>query len=408
MIEHAFHLILLLLAARLFGEIAMRLGQPALVGEIIAGIVLVILVNYSPVPLHAEITQSPFLDLAAELGIFFLLVLAGLEISTGELFRNSGRTIAVALGGSALPLALGIAFAWFVLPDTPMKFAQTLLIGVALSISAVPVAVSVFMDMGTLHTPIGRTVIAAAVLDDLVGFVLLALLTGAIAVGAALGIATLLPVLAKTALFFLIVAAVAYGIRSRTAAFISRLRIPAPEFSALVLVAMAFSALAELLSIDFIIGAFAAGLLFDTKTLGEAGFARLKANVRDFTMGMLAPLFFLSIGVRVDFAALSVIPGTVAALIAIGLIGKILGAGIPALLTGMTRKEAQGVGYGLSARGEVGLIVVTIALEAGLFNSPDPVVANLFSALVLMALVTTVFTPIALRLLVRGDEASAV
>ena len=402
MIEHAFHLILLLLAARLCGEIATRLGQPALVGEIISGLILAILVAYSPVPLLADLTQDTFVDLAAELGIFFLLLMAGLEIAPDELFRHSGRTVAVALGGVLLPLALGVTFAWLILPDSAIKFVQALLVGVALSISAVPVAIGVFMDLGMLHTSVGRTVVAAAVLDDLLGLVLLALLTGAIAVGAAPVLAAMPPVLAKAALFFLVAGLVAYGMRSRAAALIARLRIPAPEFSALVLAALIFSGLAELLGMDFIIGAFVAGLLFDTRTLGSAPFARLKASVSDLTMGILAPLFFLSIGLRVDFAALAVIPGTVAALIAIGLIGKILGAGIPALISGLTRKEALGVGFGMSGRGAVELIIVSIALEAGLFDSPDPLVANLFSALVLMALVTTVFTPIALRLLFRS------
>ena len=402
MIEHAFHLILLLLAARLCGEIATRLGQPALVGEIISGLILAILVAYSPVPLLADLTQDTFVDLAAELGIFFLLLMAGLEIAPDELFRHSGRTVAVALGGVLLPLALGVTFAWLILPDSAIKFVQALLVGVALSISAVPVAIGVFMDLGMLHTSVGRTVVAAAVLDDLLGLVLLALLTGAIAVGAAPVLAAMPPVLAKAALFFLVAGLVAYGMRSRAAALIARLRIPAPEFSALVLAALIFSGLAELLGMDFIIGAFVAGLLFDTRTLGSAPFARLKASVSDLTMGILAPLFFLSIGLRVDFAALAVIPGTVPALIAIGLIGKILGAGIPALISGLTRKEALGVGFGMSGRGAVELIIVSIALEAGLFDSPDPLVANLFSALVLMALVTTVFTPIALRLLFRS------
>lgn len=402
MIEHAFHLILLLLAARLCGEIATRLGQPALVGEIISGLILAILVAYSPVPLLADLTQDTFVDLAAELGIFFLLLMAGLEIAPDELFRHSGRTVAVALGGVLLPLALGVTFAWLILPDSAIKFVQALLVGVALSISAVPVAIGVFMDLGMLHTSVGRTVVAAAVLDDLLGLVLLALLTGVIAVGAAAVLAAMPPVLAKAALFFLVAGLVAYGMRSRAAALIARLRIPAPEFSAVVLAALIFSGLAELLGMDFIIGAFVAGLLFDTRTLGSAPFARLKASVSDLTMGILAPLFFLSIGLRVDFAALAVIPGTVAALIAIGLIGKILGAGIPALISGLTRKEALGVGFGMSGRGAVELIIVSIALEAGLFDSPDPLVANLFSALVLMALVTTVFTPIALRLLFRS------
>ncbi len=109
-----------------------------------------------------------------------------------------------------MPLALGMALAWWVLPDNPMKFVQALLVGVALSISAVPVAIGVFMDLGMVHTPTGRTVIAAAILDDIIGLVLLAILTGAIAAGSVPGIGAMLPLLGKAALFFLIVAAAGY------------------------------------------------------------------------------------------------------------------------------------------------------------------------------------------------------
>ena len=389
MIEHVLHLILLLLAARSFGEIATRLGQPALVGEIGAGLILAVLAASLNAPFLAELSRSAFLDLAAEFGIFFLLLLAGLEIAPGELFRHSGRSAAVALGGVLLPL------------DNPMKFVQALLVGVALSISAVPVAIGVFMDLGMVHTPTGRTVIAAAILDDIIGLVLLAILTGAIAAGSVPGIGAMLPLLGKAALFFLIVAAAGYFGAPRIANLISRLRIPAPEFTALILTALGFAGLAELLGMDFIIGAFAAALLFNAKSLGQASFARLKATVSDLTMGLLAPLFFLSIGIRVDFAALAIIPGIVLALILVALMGKIIGAGLPALLSGLTRKEALGVGFGMSGRGAVELIIVSIAWEAGLFDYPGTVVANLFSALVLMALVTTIVTPIGLRWLFR-------
>ena len=401
MIEHVLHLILLLLAARSFGEIATRLGQPALVGEIGAGLILAVLAASLNAPFLAELSRSAFLDLAAEFGIFFLLLLAGLEIAPGELFRHSGRSAAVALGGVLLPLALGMALAWWVLPDNPMKFVQALLVGVALSISAVPVAIGVFMDLGMVHTPTGRTVIAAAILDDIIGLVLLAILTGAIAAGSVPGIGAMLPLLGKAALFFLIVAAAGYFGAPRIANLISRLRIPAPEFTALILTALGFAGLAELLGMGFIIGAFAAALLFNAKSLGQASFARLKATVSDLTMGLLAPLFFLSIGIRVDFAALAIIPGIVLALILVALMGKIIGAGLPALLSGLTRKEALGVGFGMSGRGAVELIIVSIAWEAGLFDYPGTVVANLFSALVLMALVTTIVTPIGLRWLFR-------
>ncbi|AKQ43205.1 Na+/H+ antiporter [Aurantiacibacter atlanticus] len=401
MIEHVLHLVVLLLAARALGEVATRLGQPALVGEIVAGLVLALAAAYTDAAFLADLSQSALLDLAAEFGIFFLLLLAGLEIAPGEILRHSARSLAVATGGVVLPLLLGVTLAWLVIPDNPAKIIQSLLVGVALSISAVPVAVGVFMDLGMLHTPTGRTVVAAAILDDIAGLILLALLTGAIAVGTVPDPTALLPLLAKTSVFFLVVAGAGLLGTRRIARLIAAVRIPASEFSALVLTALAFSGLAELLGLDFIVGAFVAGLLFDAKSLGAARFARLKASVSDLTLGLLAPLFFLSIGFRVDLSALAVIPGVVLLLIVVALIGKILGAGLPALLLGHTRREALGVGIGMSGRGAVELIIVSIAFEAGLFAGPLPVVANLFSALVIMALVTTILTPIGLRWLFR-------
>jgi len=404
MIEHVLHLIVLLVAARSLGEMAVRLGQPALVGEIAAGFLLAIAATSTDAAFFTDLSRSPFLELAADFGIFFLLLLAGLEIAPGELLQRSTRSLAVAAGGVVLPLALGVTLAWFVIPDNPAKLIQSMLVGVALSISAVPVAVGVFMDMGMLHTPTGRTVVAAAVLDDIAGLILLALLTGAIAAGTVPDLTALLPLLGKTVVFFLILAGFGMLGARKLTTLIAAVRIPAPEFSGLVITALAFSWLAELFGMDFIVGAFVAGLLFDAKSLGAARFARLKASISDLTLGLLAPLFFLSIGIRVDFTALAVIPGVVALLIVAALIGKILGAGLPALLLGHTRREALGVGIGMTGRGAVELIILSIALEAGVFAGTQPVVANLFSALVLMALVTTIFTPIGLRWLFRKDK----
>ncbi|MCF8882063.1 cation:proton antiporter [Erythrobacter sp. SN021] len=406
MIDHLIHLILLLLLARFLGEVAARLGQPALVGEILAGLLLALAALYGNASFLLELADSTFLDLAAEFGIFFLLLLAGLEIAPSELFRHSARSVGVALGGVVVPLTLGFALAWVVIPENPLLFVQALLVGVALAISAVPVAIGVFMDLGMLHTSTGRTVVAAAILDDVAGLVLLALLVGAITMGSVPGIEAMIWVVGKAALFFLIAGTTGYFAASRIADFVARLRVPASEFSALLLLALAFSGLAEMLGLDFILGPFVAGLFFDAKNLGAARFARLKATTSDMTLGLFAPLFFVSIGIRADFAALTVMPGFVISLIVIALLGKVLGAGVPAWLSGLTRKEALGVGIGMSGRGAVELVIVSIALEAGLFDHPDPVIANLFSALVLMALVTTILTPIGLRFLFRNDENS--
>ena len=158
---------------------------------------------------------------------------------------------------------------------------------------------------------------------------------------------------------------------------------------------------------DFILGPFMAGLFFDPKVLGEQPFAQVKSSIADLTDGLLAPLFFLSIGIRVDLGAVIAVPAFLAALLAAAFFGKLIGAGGPARLAGMPTREALAVGVGMSGRGAVELVIASVALEAGLFDQPDPIVSNLFSALVIMAVVTTLVTPAGLRRLLAGKPASS-
>jgi len=399
---HALHLLLLLVVTRLFGELSERLGQPASMGEIIAGIAVALFAAISPpIPLLADLAGSPFLDVAAEFGIFFLLLLAGIEMRPREIAEHSSGSLAVALGGVLVPLGAGFALAWSVLPETPLKFAQALLVGVALSISAVPVAVSIFRELGLLHTHVGRTVVSAAIFDDVIGLMLLAVVTGVIETGAIPDVGAMLALLGRAGLFFLITVAVGLLLYPRIWRAVSHMRIPAPHFGALMALALGFAVLAEALGMDFILGPFMAGLFFDPERVGAETYDGIKRSVGDLTDGLLAPLFFASIGVRVELGAVTAVPGFLLALIAAAFLGKLLGAGVPARLVGLSSRESLAVGVGLSGRGAVELIVASIALEAGLFAQPDPVVANLFSALVIMAVVTTLIMPFGLRRVLR-------
>ena len=406
--EHALHLLLLLVVTRLFGELSERVGQPGSMGEIVAGVAIALLAA-SPVaiPLVDSLPASPFLEIAADFGIFFLLLFAGIEMRPREIAAHSMGSLAVALGGVLLPLAAGFGLAWAFLPETQLKFAQALLVGVALSISAVPVTVRIFMDLGLLHARVGRTVISAAIFDDVLGLVLLAILLSVMESGATPEAGTLLALLGKVGLFFVITIATGLVLYPRMGPALAKLRIPAPHFSALMAVALAFAFLAELLGMEFILGPFMAGLFFDPDTVGEEVYAGIKRSIADLTNGLLAPLFFASIGVRLDLSAVVAIPGFLAALLAVAFLGKLVGAGVPARLTGLSTREAAAVGIGMSGRGAVELIVASIALEAGLFDQPDPLVGNLFSALVITAVVTTLLVPIALRRVLRGQQAAA-
>ena len=361
--EHAFHLFLLIIVARLFGEISERLGQPALIGEIVAGITLGLLAM-SPltIDLIDRLPSSPFLEIAAEYGIFFVVLVAGMEMRPSEIVSQSMPSLAVAVGGVVLPLAAGFALAW-----------------------------------AFLHDRVGHMIVSAAIFDDVIGLALLAIVLGVIETGAVPDAQAVFLLLGKVALFFGITVGISYFILPSLYRVVRRFQIPALQFSTLMITALGFSFLAEALGMDFILGPFIAGLFFNEKVVEEAAYVRVKQNVDDVTDGLLAPLFFVSIGARVDVTAVAAVPVFLAALIAVAFLGKWIGAGIPARILGFSTPDAVAVGVGMSGRGAVELVVASIALEAGLFDQTDTIVANLFSALVIMAIVTTLAMPIMLR-----------
>lgn len=396
--EHALHLLILILATRLFGEMFTRLRQPASIGEIFAGVLLAVIATTPfAAPFIGGLPQSPFLKGAAEFGIFFLLLFAGIEMRPREIAAQSGVSLAVALGGVLVPLFSGFGLAWLFLPETDLKLAQALLVGVGLSISAIPVAVKVLQEMGLLHGRVGNTIVSAAIFDDIIGLVLLAVVLSVIETGSAPEGAEILLLLGKVTVFFSVTVIIGIFLIPHLVKYASRFRIPSADFSTLLIIAFGFAFFAEILGMDFILGPFVAGLFFEPETVGEKVYAGVKQTTQTATDGLLAPLFFASIGARIDLSAVSAIPAFLAALLAIAFLGKLLGAGIPARLAGLSAREATAVGIGLSGRGAVELIIASIALEAGLFRSPDPIVANLFSALVITAVVTTVIMPFGLR-----------
>lgn len=397
--EHALHLLILILITRLFGELFERFRQPASVGEIFAGVFLVFVaaVPFAS-PIIGNLPHSPFLEITAEFGIFFLILYAGIEIRPSELVSHSWQSLAIALGGVIVPLISGFLLAWVFLPETSLRFAQAFFVGVALSISAVPVAVKVLGEAGVLHHPVGRAVVSAALFDDILGLFLLAVVLSVIKTGAGLEGLVILFLIGKIVVFFGVTISFGYFLTPRIIRAASRFQIPAPEFSALLIIAFGFALFAEALGMDFILGSFMAGLFFDPKTIGEEAYGRVKSTIRMATDGLLAPLFFASIGARIDMSAVTTVPVFLAALLLIAFFGKLIGAGVPARLSGLSTRESAAVGIGLSGRGAVELIIASIALEAGLFNQPHPIVANLFSALVITAVVTTIIMPFGLRI----------
>ncbi len=406
--EHALQILIVVIATRILGRLAVRAHQPASVGEILAGIVLALgfAAYIGEVPLVAAVVASPATEQVAQIGIFFLMLYAGVELRPGEIVANSRVSLWVASGGLIVPLLAGAGFAWLVLPPSDLKQAQALVVGTALAITAIPVAVKVFLELGLLHRPVGEIVVSAALFDDVFGLLLLAIVTNLITFGQFPDGNSIIHLLVQAAGFFALTGVLAYFGYPMIWRRIEAVAIPGLRLVVLLAAGVGFGALAEHLGMHFVLGPFMAGLFFEPERVGDEAYARQKAILEPVTLGILGPVFFAWIGMQLDLGAVAAVPWFLGALIVIAFLGKLLGAGLPALWSGLSPRNAAAVGVGMSGRGAVELVIVSIALTAGVFSHPasDPIVAHLFSALVITAVVTTALTPVLLRLVLLGGR----
>lgn len=267
--EHGLSLLILIIATRLFGELFERLRQPAPIGEIFAGVLLAVIATMSfAEPFVGGLPKSPFLEIATEFGIFFLVLFAGSEMRPREIASCSGLSLAVDVGGALVPLTSGFALAWQFLPETPFKFAQALLVGVALSISAIPVAVKVLQELDLLQNLVGNTIVSAAIFDGINGLVLLAVVLSVIETGAVPDTWGILILADKVATFFIVTSAIGFYLLPYLTRAAGKFRFPSPVFSTLLIIAFGYAFFAEFLGMEFILGPFVAGLFFEPESAG--------------------------------------------------------------------------------------------------------------------------------------------
>jgi len=398
---------LLLATARGFGEIARRLGQPAVVGEILAGVVLGPSLLSSLVPAFGEFllpqseTQSQLLDGVALLGIIFLMVVVGLETDLG-LIRARWRTAAgVGFGGLVVPFGLGFAAAWLVpepLLGTEGRLVFSLFLAVALALSAIPVLAKILSDLGLLRREFGQTALAAGMIDDICGWGLLGMVISLAASGSlspaegARTVGALVVFLAATALIARPV--LRWGLSLVRDRFVTR------DMTLTLVVAGAFAwgAFSQWLHLEPILGAFAVGVI-----CGQV--RRLPVDVtlklESVTNAVLAPLFLATAGLRLrlDVLAEPDLLLLTGGLFLVAAVGKLAGGYLGGrYLARTSHVDALGYGIALNARGVLGIVVATIGLSMGIFG------VEVYSMVVLTSLVTSVLAPVGLKRLFPGAE----
>lgn len=385
------------LAAGAGGALAVRARQPRVIGELLAGIALgpTLLGAVGPGVQAAVFPPDilPALGTASNLGLVFFMFLIGLQLDAGELRRSLGRATTITATSFALPMALGIATAvplyGALAPDTSFA-AFVLFIGVALSITAVPVLARILSERRMLGRPIGVLALAAAASADLAGWCVVALAT-ALSVSGSGGEAA--RTIALAAGFCLALAVIVRPLLKRAATAVERAEDVADLWIACVLASVLLCAYAtEQIGIALILGGFAFGLVMPRGTRLTRDTAH---EVEGFVRLLLLPLFFGATGLRIDIGLLDrpALWWITALLIVVAIAGKLGGGTLAARSSGFGWRDAATIGALLNTRGLTELVVLNLGLESGLISDA------LFTALVLMALVTTCMTGPLLQLL---------
>jgi Kef-type K+ transport system membrane component KefB len=369
-------------AAKIFGELAERIGQPAVLGEMAGGIVIGVS------GLHLIDAHDPLLHVLSELGVLLLLFLIGLETDIRRLLAVGGASLAVATAGVVLPFAAGYGVGmWLSYPATVSVF-----LGAALTATSVGITARVLSDLGHLDSDEAQVILGAAVVDDILGLVLLTVIS-AVAAGESLTVAGVGRIFGIAFGFVILAVVIGSLLAPRLIAVITRLRVGKALFFASIMFAFGLAWLASAVGSALIIGAFAAGLVLARTDRGRD----IEHEVFDVAQFFI-PIFFVAVGAAVDLKALNPFNADTRQFFVIGMLltlvaiaGKLI-AGYFAF--GRPLRKTV-IGVGMVPRGEVGLIFAQLGLTAGLLS------AGLYSSVALMVMITTFVAPPALRALLN-------
>lgn len=379
-------LAVILLATKALGVLSERVHMPQVVGALVAGVLL------GP-SVFGFVSETDFLVKTSEIGVIMLMFLAGLDTDLAELKKTGFASFVIAVIGAVLPLIGGTICYEIFFKDLadPMDFLKALFIGVVLTATSVSITVETLREMGKLKGKVGTAVLGAAVIDDILGIIVLTVITG-------FADPSVKPirVMGNIVLFFVFIAII--GIVFYKA--FQKMDIIWSNHRRLAIVSLAFcfilSYIAEVFfGIADITGAYFAGIIL-CNILDLREYVAKKINIMNYMF--FAPVFFSSIGIKTnlegftsEIAAFSIV------LIVIAILTKVLGCGLGAKLFKFTNHEALAVGVGMISRGEVALIVAQKGSAAGLIDT------HLFPAIVLVVVVTTLVTPILLKLVMNKE-----
>ncbi len=393
-------LIILMGVGRLLGEAMTRIGQPAIFGQLLAGVVLGPSLFGAALPGAYRLVfpdsdeLRTMIDAISQVGILLLLLLTGMETNI-DLVRRRFRVVAMtSVTGIAVPFACGLALGYLMpdslVPDEGRRLVTALFIGTALSISSVKIVAMVLMEVGFIRRDLGQLILATAILDDSIAWIIVSVIAGMAARGA----------LDLGQIGLSIVAAVAFLAISLTLGreFVARLirwsndnlSIDFPVVTTVLVVTFAMALATDLIGVHSALGAFIAGVIIGQSPILKG---HIEQELRGLILAFFSPVFFAVAGLSMDLTTLAdpAMLGLAAAFVAIASIGKTAGALIGGHLAGLSWRESLALATGLNARGSTEVIIATIGMSLGVLSEP------LYTLIVAMAIITTMAMPPTLR-----------
>lgn len=402
-------LLVLLVVARVLGRLARALGQPAVIGELTAGVLLGPSVFGQLWPdgfewfLPDDPVQSGMLQTVGWLGVVLLLLATGFETDLALIQRLGRAAVLVATGSLVVPFAMGLAVGFAIpegfLGDDTSRLVFALFMATAMSISSLPVIAKILTELRMMRRNFGQLTLAAGMANDVVGWILLGVIAG-IATSGSVSLGGVTFTLVGMASFFLVALTIGQRVvdgmlraaRSRGDDTVALLGV-------VFVVTLAFSVATQALHVEAVLGAFVAGIVLGRSRFHQEG---VVTSVEAIASGLLAPIFFATAGLRVDLEALAepevVLWGLV--ILAVATVSKLLGAYLGARGAGLSRREGLALGAGLNARGALEIVIATIGLSLGVLDT------TAYTVVVLMAIATSVIAGPMLRAVVRGWSGS--
>lgn len=393
-LQLAMALAVLITAAKLGGYLSLKVGQPAVLGELLAGLILgpslLDSLHWTP---FTNIHLGETINCIAELGVLLLMFIAGLDLHLADLTK-SGKTAALSgTMGVILPVAMGYGLGQaFSMGSLPAIF-----IGLILAATSVSISAQTLMELKVLHSKVGVTLLGAAVFDDILVVLCLSILV-ALTSSVTSGLVSVGVIMLRMVSYLIIASALGLRLLPKLSQRVDRLPISQGLMAFTIVIILLYASVAEVWgAMAAITGAFLAGLLLARSPLKD----RIQSGTSTLAYGLFVPIFFTNVGLSANIHQLSDESlGLIVSMIGIAILSKVLGAAIGARWGGFTSREAIQLGVGMMSRGEVGLIVASLGVAKGFISG------QIFSAMVGVVIVTTLLTPPMLRILfVRGGMA---